>query len=135
MSRERLRWYLLLLAGLVPVLVVGFATSALANRIAFLGWALVVASGYAAGLRLGIARGWGRLRLQGALLLWLALGAAAYGGLVARSAEVFDLGFRALAPGLYGPWLVRPAAPEVLALLLALFGLADLALDRRRRLS
>jgi hypothetical protein len=112
-------WYLPLLAGLLPVLLGGFLASALANRIAFAGWALAAGAAYTVWLRSGVARGWDRrARAAGALAL-LAAAAATFAALVERHQEIFDLGYRAVLPGLYRSTATRPASYLALAAALA----------------
>lgn len=95
------RWVAWMLGGLVPVLVVGFVASALADRLIFLAWALAAAALYVVSLRraFGAAAALTRRGIPLAVLglsfgLFAAL-AAAYGG------ELAD-GFAAMLP---------PAAP------------------------
>jgi hypothetical protein len=126
-----LRWYLPLLAGLVPVLVVGFAASALANRLAFAGWALAVAAAYAALLRVSWDLGWANRFIAAAALATLALGFGAFAALVERHQEIFDLGFRAVLPAVHHPLLTRPAAPLAVALALAAAAAGCLLLPQR----
>lgn len=128
-----LTWYLPLLAGTLPVLLLGFGVSALADRLVFVPWALAVAGAYTWLLRQGIAAGWPRHRRAGALGLLLAAGLAAFAALVARHHEIYDLGFRAVLPGLYRPAATAPATFFVLAGLPLLAGAAVWALDPSRR--
>jgi hypothetical protein len=124
-------WYLPLLAGLVPVLVTGFAASALANRLAFAAWAVAVAAAYAALLRVSWDLGWANRFIAAAALATLALGFGAFAALVERHQEIFDLGFRAVLPAVHHPLLTRPAAPLAVALALAAAGAGCLLLPRR----
>jgi hypothetical protein len=110
-----LRWHLPLLAGLLPVLLIGFAASALANRLVFAGWALAAGAAYTVLLRVGLERGWERRALVAALLALLAVAFVAFAALVGRHQEIFDLGFRAVAPGLYTPAVTRPGTSWALA--------------------
>ena len=127
-----LHWYLPLLAGLLPVLLIGFAASALANRLVFAAWAVALAAAYTALLRFTYDLGWPGRFIAGAALLTLALGFVGFAALVARHQEIFDLGFRAVLPALHRPFLTRPAAPLGLAALLALAGAVRLAWPGRR---
>ena len=127
-----LAWYGGLLAGLLPVLLLGFLYSALADRIAFAGWALAVAALWVLVLRHGLGAGWGRTRLAGTLLLLIALGMAAFAGLETKHGEILDLGFRAVLPGLYHPSATRPGTAWVLAAVLGAPGAVSLALWRVR---
>jgi len=103
------RWYAPLAAGLLPVLLLGFAWSALADRIAFAGWALAAAAGYAVLLRHGVEAVWSRGRRVGSLCLWLALALAGFAALESAHGEILDLGFRAVLPDLYHPVVIRPS--------------------------
>lgn len=114
-----LRWYLPLLAGLVPVLVVGLGAGAVADRLAFAVWAVVVAGGYAALLRVTYDLGWSGRLIAGAGLGTLSLGSVAFAALVERHQEIFDLGYRVVLPSLYHPVLTRPLAPLLSAAVLA----------------
>jgi len=85
MARATLRfWYGGLLAGLLPVLLLGFGYSALADRPAFVFWALTVGVAWTVTLRQGVQTGVSGARLAGRLLLLLAAGGAAFAGLEAR---------------------------------------------------
>lgn len=126
-------WYLPLLAGLVPVLLLGLVTSVLADRLVFAVWAVAVAAVHAALLRFAYDLGWQGYLVAGAALLALGLGFVAYAALVERHHEILDLGFRAFLPALYHPNLTRPAAPLALALVLAAAGAGRLTLGGRRR--
>lgn len=136
MSERRdlvLRWYLPLLAGLVPVLLLGFLYSALADRLAFVYWALTVAVVWTVVLRHGVAAGWPGPVRAGALALLLAAGFAGFAALETRHGEILDLGFRAALPGLYHPVATRPATAGFFAAALALAGAASLLVGTLRR--
>ena len=106
--RELIRvWYLPLLAGLLPVLLIGFGASALANRLVFAGWALAAGAAYTALVRIGFDRGWDRRARAALLLATLAVAFAAFAGLVRRHHEIFDLGFWAVALAVYTPAATR----------------------------
>lgn len=126
------RWYGGLAAGLLPVLLLGFGYSAIADRLAFVYWALALATVYTLLLRHGLSLGWGDARLAGALAVVLAAGFAAFALLERAHGEILDLGFRALLPGLYRPATTAPATAWVLAAALALCGTAALLASRRR---
>ncbi|HEX2254020.1 MAG TPA: hypothetical protein VHQ65_12190 [Thermoanaerobaculia bacterium] len=131
-------WYLPLAAGLAPVLLVGFLTSALANRLVFLLWALAAAALHAALLRGALGRRWGRGWRRGAVaavvLSGLAAAFASYAALLLAHRETFELGLRAVAPGLAGlaPSLTAPGTALALAALLAGTGAAAAILGRNR---
>jgi hypothetical protein len=119
-----LAWYGGVLGGLLPVLLLGFIYSVLADRTIFALWALILGICWIAVLRQGLASGWGRLRLPGALALLLAAGLAVFALLEWRHQEILDLGFRAVFPAAYHPVATRPATTAVLAGVLGLTGLA-----------
>jgi hypothetical protein len=123
-----LAWYGGLLSGLLPILLLGFLYSAIADRIAFAGWALAVAALWVLVLRHGLGAGWGGARLAGTLLLLVALGMAAFARLETKHGEILDLGFRAVLPGLYHPSATQPGTAWGLAAGLGILGLASLAL-------
>jgi hypothetical protein len=120
-------WYGGLLGGLLPVLLLGFGTSALADRTVFVLWALALAVAWTVTLRQGLQAEWPVMWLAGILLLLLALGLAIFAGLESRHHETLDLGFRAVLPGLYHPTLTAPRTAGLLAGVLAVAGLAGLA--------
>ena len=95
-SGGRLVWYITLLIGVLPVLLLGFLASGFADRPVFVLWALTLAAVYALLLRRGFAAGWGGWVTAGRCLLLLAFGAAAWGRLVARYGEELALGLRAV---------------------------------------
>jgi hypothetical protein len=126
------RWYGGLLAGLLPVLLLGFGYSAIADRLAFVYWALALAAAHTLLLRHGLSAGWGDARLTGALALLLAAGFALFALLERSHGEILDLGFRALLPGLYRPATTAPATAFAVAAALAALGAAALLVARRR---
>jgi len=131
------RWYGALLGGILPVLLLGFLYSALADRLDFAGWALLLAAFYTAALRQGMQAGWPAPRLAGALALLLAAGAAAFAWIERTHHEILDLGYRAVLPeGVYLAVATNPCGAAVAATALGAAGLALLAagpLSRRRR--
>jgi hypothetical protein len=129
-------WYAPLLGGLLPVLLLGFGYSALADRLVFVYWALALGSAWVVLLRHGVGAGWEAPRRAGALALLLALGFGGFAALAKRHGEDLDLGFRAVLPGLYHPVATRPGTFAALAAALALAGVAGFAtlwLRRRAR--
>ena len=135
MSAERafLRsWYTGLLSGLLPVLLLGFFYSALADRLAFVGWALVLAAAWVLLLRYAFAAGWSPARRIGAMALLGALGLGGFAALEAEHHEILDLGFRAVLPSVYHPAATRPGTAGALAGALALLGAAALLMSWRR---
>ena len=124
-------WYGGIFGGLLPILLLGFLYSAIADRTVFFLWALVAGAFWVAALRQGLTAGWGRFRLLAALALVLAAGLAAFAVLEWRHHEILDLGFRAVFPALYRPLLTEPGTAAVLAGVFALAGLGLLPLGRR----
>lgn len=128
-----LRWYLPLLGGLAPVLLLGFAYSALADRLAFVYWALAVGTAWVIVLRQSLEAGWPAPRRAGALALLLAVAFLGFAALEARHGEILDLGFRAVLPGLYHPAATRPGTASAFAIALAVLGAVSLVAGLRRR--
>ena len=131
-------WHLALAAGVYPPLLLGFLASALANRLAFVGWGAVAAMGHAALLRAAWGRGWSAAARAALTLAWAALAALALAGLVERHHEILDLGYRAVLWAVYAPALTRAAtwqlaAGALAAAALAAAGLAAALVTRRRR--
>ena len=125
-------WYASLAAGVFPPLLLGFVASALANRLAFVGWGAVAALGHALLLRAAWQRGW-RVPARAALTLaWAALTLLSFASLVARHGEILDLGYRALLWPVYQPVLTAPRAWSSAAALLAAAAAAVTLLARSR---
>jgi hypothetical protein len=125
-------WYGGIFGGLLPLLLLGFLYSAIADRTVFALWALVAGAFWVAALRQGLTAGWGRFRLLAALALVLAAGLAVFAGLEWEHQEILDLGFRAVFPGAYRPLLTEPGTAAGLAGIFALAGLVFLPLGWRR---
>ncbi|MFL6235875.1 MAG: hypothetical protein ACJ76N_22280 [Thermoanaerobaculia bacterium] len=125
-------WYGGIFGGLLPILLLGFLYSAIADRTVFFLWALVAGAFWVAALRQGLAAGWGRFRFLAALALVLAAGLAVFAVLEWQHHEILDLGFRAVFPGLYRPLATAPGTAAVLAGIFALAGLVFLPLGWRR---
>jgi predicted outer membrane lipoprotein len=128
-----LSWYGGLLAGLLPILLLGFLYSALADRIVFVGWALVFATLWVLVLRHGMGVGWPAPRLAGALALLLAAALAAFAALEKKHGEILDLGFRAVLPGLYHPNATAPRTAWGLAAAFAVLGAVAFGLGLFRK--
>lgn len=124
-------WYFSLLGGLLPILLLGFLYSAIADRLLFVYWALLLATLWVVLLRHGFAAGWPGTRLAGTMALLGALGFAGFAGIEARHHEILDLGFRAVLPGLYHPVATRPMTAAAVAAVLALAGTVALLLRRK----
>jgi hypothetical protein len=133
----RLSWYGWLLAGILPALLLGFFYSALADRLVFAGWGLLVATCYTAALRQGMQAGWPAPRLAGAMALLLAAAAGGFAWIERLHHEILDLGYRAvLSPAVYTPAATSPRTAAIAAGVLGASGLALLASGspaRRRR--
>lgn len=125
-------WYGGIFGGLLPILLLGFLYSAIADRTVFALWALVAGAFWVAALRQGLAAGWGRFRLLATLALVLAAGLAVFAGLEWEHHEILDLGFRAVFPTFYHPLATEPRSVAVLAGISALAGLVFLPLGWRR---
>jgi len=124
-------WYAGLLGGLLPILLLGFLYSAIADRLLFVYWALGLATLWVVLLRHGFAAGWPGARLAGVMALLGALGLAGFAAIEARHHEILDLGFRAVLPGLYHPVATRPATAAAVAAALAVAGTVALLLPRK----
>jgi hypothetical protein len=125
-------WYGGIFGGLLPILLLGFLYSAIADRTAFALWALVVGALWVVALRQGLAAGWGRFRLLAALALVLAAGLAVFAGLEWEHHEILDLGFRAVFPTVYHPLATAPRTAAGLAGIFVLAGIVFLPLGWRR---
>jgi hypothetical protein len=131
-------WYGGLLAGLLPILLLGFLYSALADRTVFALWALVAGALWIVLLRQGLAVGWPAGRRAGSLLLLLAAAFAVFAALESAHGEILDLGFRAVFPAVYHPLATRPGTAGVLAGLLGIagaWGLAPALLRRQKEIA
>lgn len=126
-------WYAGLLGGLLPVLLLGFGYSALADRTVFVLWAFVAGIAWIAVLRQGMEAGLRRPLLAGWLLLLLAAALAGFAWLESKHHESLDLGFRAVLPGLYHPALTSPRTAAVFAAVLGLAGMAGVGLGLLKR--
>jgi hypothetical protein len=128
-------WYAAVFAGALPPLLLGFVASALANRTAFAGWALVTALGHALLLRAGWGRGWSVPARAALILGWAALALLSFAGLVDRHGEILDLGYRALLWPVHTTLLTRPGTWAATAALLAVLALASTLLARQKRVT
>jgi hypothetical protein len=125
-------WHLAVLAGALPLLLLGATASVLANRIVFLGWALLAAVGHTWLLRALWSRG-PSVPLRVALCLgWAAAMLVVFALLVARHGEILDLGYRAMLWAGYTPALTRPLTYHLAAGTLLAAALAAAAMARRR---
>ena len=122
MSAGRFIWYVSLLAGVLPVLVLGFLASGFADRPVFAGWAIALALAYAVLLRHGFQAGWSGWVTAGRALLLFALGAAAWVRLVMRYGEELDLGLRGVLPKLDLAAFAQPRPALVAVTALAVVG-------------
>lgn len=126
-------WYLGLLGGLLPILLLGFLYSAIADRLLFVYWALGLGALWVILLRHGFAAGWPGARLAGVMALLGALGLAGFAAIEARHHEILDLGFRAVLPRLYHPIATRPATAAAMAAALGVAGMVALLMPVRRK--
>lgn len=126
-------WYAGLLGGLLPILLLGFLYSAIADRLLFVYWALGLGALWVIVLHHGFAAGWPGARLAGVMAFLGAAGLAGFAAIEARHHEILDLGFRAVLPGLYHPIATRPASAAGAAAALAVAGTVALLLPARRR--
>jgi hypothetical protein len=124
-----LSWYGGLLGGLLPILLLGFIYSAVADRTAFALWALVVGTVWVVVLHRGLAAGLRRPRLLAVLAAVLGAGLAAFAWLESRHHEILDLGFRAVFPTLYTPAATSPRTVYFLAAAFLLMGIAALIIS------
>lgn len=127
-------WYAGLLAGLLPILLLGFLYSALADRLAFAGWALALGTAWVLLLRHTFSAGWSPARRTGAMALLAALGLGGFAALESEHHEILDLGFRAVLPAVYHPAATRPLTAGAFAAVLAVGGGAVLLLGLKRRI-
>ncbi len=126
-----LAWYGGIFGGLLPLLLLGFIASALADRTVFALWALAAGTVWVAVLRQGLALGWRRLRLVAALALVLAAGLGVFAVLEWQHHEILDLGFRAVFPAVYHPIATAPRTAVALAGASALAGAVLLRREMR----
>jgi hypothetical protein len=124
-----LPWYGGLLGGLLPILLLGFIYSAVADRTAFALWALVVGTVWVVALHRGLSAGLRRPRLLAVLAAVLGAGLAVFAWLESRHQEILDLGFRAVFPALYTPAATSPRTVYLLAAACFLAGLAALTVS------
>jgi len=117
-----LAWYGGVFGGLLPILLLGFIYSAVADRTVFALWALVAGAVWVAVLRQGLVLDWRPLRLLATLALVLAAGLAVFGVLEWQHHEILDLGFRAVFPALYHPIFTAPRTSLILAGAFVLLG-------------
>jgi len=130
--RTILSWYAGLLGGLLPILLLGFLYSALADRLVFVGWALAMGAVWVLLLRYTFTAAWSPARRTGAMALLAALGLGGFAALEAEHHEILDLGFRAVLPAVYHPAATRPATAAAGAGAFALLGGVALVLSWRK---
>jgi hypothetical protein len=125
-------WYAAVTAGSLPLLALGMGASALADRLDFAGWAIVAGAGHALLLRATWQRGWSTLARAAVALGWASLALLSFATLVARHAEILDLGYRAVLWPVYAPALTRAPTWTVLATMLGLGAVVAAVVARRR---
>jgi len=106
-------WYLSLASGVIPLLVLGFVSSALANRLAFVAWGIAAAALYAVVLRRSFERGTSAGQRLAAPCLVLGAAILCHAWLHHQFGEELGLAFRAFLPKLYHPTLTRPGNAAV----------------------
>jgi hypothetical protein len=125
-------WYGGMLGGLLPILLLGFLYSALADRTVFVLWALAAATAWVVVLRTGLEHAWPRGRRVASLAALLALALAWFALLETKHHEILDLGYRAVFYALYHPYATAPRTAWILAGVAALVAIAALVFSRRR---
>jgi hypothetical protein len=126
-------WRLALAAGVYPPMLLGFAASALANRLAFAGWGLVAGIGHAALLRAAWQRGWSAAARAALTLAWAGLAMLSFAGLVQRHQEILDLGYRAVLWPVYAAALTQPLTWQLAAGALVAAAVVATGAARRNR--
>jgi hypothetical protein len=117
----------------VPALLLGFVASALANRLAFVGWGVVAALGHALLLRTAWERGWTALGRAALALGWAALSLLSFSSLAERHGEILDLGYRALLWPVHHPAVSAASSWRAAAVVAGLAAAACALLAWRRR--
>ncbi len=97
-------------------MLIGFLSSALANRLAFVVWSLVAGAAYAACLRHGFQTETRARRRFALPCLALGLALMAHGALNSWFGPELDLAFRAFLPNLHHPLLTRPVTAVALGI-------------------
>lgn len=129
------QWYGGLILGTLPLLLLAFLMSTLANRLAFAGWGVATALLYTAVFRQGVAAGWKVRRVLGSALAVLAVAVAGLSGLAAVYREALVLGTGAFLPPRLQVLFVAPWVMPVLFLGLGLLLATLLARTGSRRLN
>jgi hypothetical protein len=127
-----LAWYGGVFGGLLPILLLGFIYSSVADRTVFALWALVAGACWVVVLRQGLVLDWRRVRLMAALAAVLAAGLAVFALLEWQHHEILDLGFRAVFPEIYHPIFTAPRTGLILAGASALIGAVFFIMSLRR---
>jgi hypothetical protein len=122
----RWRWRFASGVAVLPFLLLGIIASVLANRVGFIVWALVGATGAVLLLRQ-------RWPEAAPALLWAAITMAPLAWLLAREQQPLDRGYRAALWALYDVRLAQPASALLLGMLLAVAAIASAIRARRRR--
>jgi hypothetical protein len=112
----------LVAVGTLPLLVLGFTASALANKVVFVLWAVAFSTAWALVLRWGVSSRWGGWIVAGRLLLLLAVAATVWARLVTQHGEELELAGRALVAADFPPALARPQSGYGTAIALAVAG-------------
>ncbi len=126
-------WYSGIFGGLLPILLLGFLYSAIADRTIFALWALAVGVLWIWTLRDGIVRGRPLAQRISHLAITLSLGLNWFGSLEEHNHEILDLGFRAMFPSVYRPAATNPNVAYSLGIALIVVSLVFLIVWRRGR--
>lgn len=120
--KSRLVWYAAVLAGTLPVLVIGIVASFFSNKVLFALWGLFAASLYTLFLRWGMSAHWNPWFTSGRSLLILAFSLTLLGRLVTRYGDELDVGARAALGDLYRPVLTQVQSAYTVAIVVAVAG-------------
>lgn len=97
-SFSRVTWNLGVAFGLLPLLLLGFLASAVADQLWFLGWGLAAGAAWTTVLRTGLLLAWPQGRLLGSLAFTMALALSTFGLLAGRFASDLTVGLMAVVP-------------------------------------
>ncbi len=97
-SFSRVTWNLGVAFGLLPLLLLGFLASAVADRLWFFGWGLAAGAVWTTVLRSGLLLAWSKPRLWGSLALAMAISLASLGLLAGRFEGDLTVGLQAVVP-------------------------------------
>ena len=95
---HRAAWNLGVAFGLLPLLLLGFLASAVADRLWFFGWGLAAGAVWTTVLRAGLLLVWPQGRLLGSLAFSMALALSTLGLLAGRFEGDLTVGLKAVVP-------------------------------------